>query len=215
MPNAETKTPLVPRRDVAKGKIFSPIRQDWFVEFPEELVRQQFVCTLVNEYGFSLDQMGEELETQHGREAVEAASLILLAEAWPALCAGRFGKVRESPAPPARGRARRRRGVGRQRSFPVEPESGCRRGRFHLFVANGGQVRWQRRIDVPPVVIRPALDGGLEQPIGDAFARAAELRDAAQQPGNMRNLAQLVGERRCERLFVQFHDRQYTTDDSC
>ena len=76
MTNAETKTALVLRRDPAKGKIWSYIRQDWFVEFPEELVRQQFVCTLVNDYGFSLDQMGEELEVQRGREAAEADIVI-------------------------------------------------------------------------------------------------------------------------------------------
>jgi hypothetical protein len=76
MPNAEPKTLLIPRRDPAKGKIFSHIRQDWFVEFPEELVRQQFVCTLVNDYGFSLEQMGEELEVQRGREAAEADIVI-------------------------------------------------------------------------------------------------------------------------------------------
>jgi len=36
-------------------------------EFPEELVRQQFVCALVNDYGFSLDQMDEESKVQRGR----------------------------------------------------------------------------------------------------------------------------------------------------
>src|SRR5438105_13711574 len=76
MPTAENKTPLALRRDAAKGKIFSHIRQDWFVEFPEELVRQQFVCTLVNDYGFSLDQMDEEIATQHGRGSVEADIVI-------------------------------------------------------------------------------------------------------------------------------------------
>ncbi|NOS69683.1 MAG: type I restriction enzyme HsdR N-terminal domain-containing protein [Verrucomicrobia bacterium] len=76
MPNAETKTLLALRRDAAKGKIFSHIRQDWFVKFPEELVRQRFVCTLVNDYGFSLDQMGEELKVQRGREAAEADIVI-------------------------------------------------------------------------------------------------------------------------------------------
>ena len=29
---------------------------------PEETVRQEFLCALVNEYGFDLDQMDEELE---------------------------------------------------------------------------------------------------------------------------------------------------------
>ncbi len=76
MPNVENKTLLSLRRDTAKGKIFSPIRQGWFIEFPEELVRQQFVCTLVNDYGFSIDQMGEELEVQRGREAAEADIVI-------------------------------------------------------------------------------------------------------------------------------------------
>jgi type I restriction enzyme M protein len=75
MPNTETKTTLTPRRD-GKGKIWSHIRQAWFVEFPEELVRQQFVCTLVNNYGFSLDQMDEELQVQRGRESAEADIVI-------------------------------------------------------------------------------------------------------------------------------------------
>jgi type I restriction enzyme M protein len=82
MPNtadtAVTGTPtaqLSVRRD-GKGKIFSHIRQAWFVEYPEEIVRQQYVCTLVNDYDFSLAQMDEERETQHGRGAVEADIVI-------------------------------------------------------------------------------------------------------------------------------------------
>lgn len=53
---------------------------------------------------------------------------------------------------------------------------------------------------------RAALNGDLEQPTGNAFARVTVLRDAAQLPGHVRNIAQLVGERRRERLLVQFHD---------
>ncbi|MGD0206733.1 MAG: N-6 DNA methylase [Verrucomicrobiota bacterium] len=75
MPNAETKNPLALRRD-GKGKIWSHIRQDWFVEYPEEVVRQQFVCKLVNDYGFSLEQMDEEIATEHGRGSVEADIVI-------------------------------------------------------------------------------------------------------------------------------------------
>ena len=51
----------------------------------------------------------------------------------------------------------------------------------------------------------PRSTGDLEQPLGNAFTRAAKLRDAAQQPGNVRNIAQLVGERRCGGLVFQFH----------
>lgn len=45
-----------------KGKIWSHIRKKWIVETPEETVRQEYLCILVNEYGFSLDQIDEELE---------------------------------------------------------------------------------------------------------------------------------------------------------
>lgn len=48
------------RRD--KGKIWSHIRKTWLVETPEETVRQEYLCVLVNEYGFNPDQMGEEVE---------------------------------------------------------------------------------------------------------------------------------------------------------
>jgi type I restriction enzyme M protein len=75
MPNTETKTPLAVRRD-GKGKIWSHIRQCWFVEFPEEVVRQQFVCCLVNDYGFDQAQMAEEISTQRGRQSAEADVVI-------------------------------------------------------------------------------------------------------------------------------------------
>ena len=44
------------------GKIFSHIRQKWLEETPEERVRQEYLLVLVNEYGFRLDQMAEEME---------------------------------------------------------------------------------------------------------------------------------------------------------
>ncbi len=43
------------------GKIFSHVRQKWLVETPEERVRQEHLCILVNEYGFCLDQIAEEI----------------------------------------------------------------------------------------------------------------------------------------------------------
>lgn len=45
-----------------KGKVWSHIRKMWLVKTPEEKVRQEYLCVLVNQYGFSLDQMDEELE---------------------------------------------------------------------------------------------------------------------------------------------------------
>jgi type I restriction enzyme M protein len=55
-----TPDQLIVRRD--KGKIWSHIRKKWIVETPEETVRQEYLCVLVNEYGFSPDQIDEELE---------------------------------------------------------------------------------------------------------------------------------------------------------
>lgn len=44
------------------GKIWSPIRQKWLVETPEERVRQEYLVHLVAEYGFRPDQIAEEEE---------------------------------------------------------------------------------------------------------------------------------------------------------
>lgn len=58
---------IVRREDV----IWSPLRQMWLVETPEEYVRQEFLCVLVNEYGFKLEQIAEELEVT-GRGSAKA-----------------------------------------------------------------------------------------------------------------------------------------------
>lgn len=47
--------------DEKKNKIYSPIKEQWFVKTPEEVVRQEYICRLVNHYGFSLDQMKQEV----------------------------------------------------------------------------------------------------------------------------------------------------------
>lgn len=60
---------IVIRRD--KGKIWSPVRQKWLHETPEEAVRQEFLCTLVTEYGYSLEQIAEEYELT-GRGSAQA-----------------------------------------------------------------------------------------------------------------------------------------------
>lgn len=53
---------LTVRRDEKKGKIWSHLRAKWLNETPEERVRQEYLPVLVNEYGFTLEQMGEEIE---------------------------------------------------------------------------------------------------------------------------------------------------------
>lgn len=50
------------KRDNKKGKIWSHVRSKWLIETPEETVRQEYLLVLVNEYGFTLDQIAEEQE---------------------------------------------------------------------------------------------------------------------------------------------------------
>ena len=55
-------TPLTLKRDEAKGTIWSHVRQKSLFETPEERVRQEHLCVLVNEFGYQPDQIGEELD---------------------------------------------------------------------------------------------------------------------------------------------------------
>ena len=47
--------------DTKTNKIYAPLKDQWFVKTPEEEVRQNYICRLVNHYGFSLDQMKQEV----------------------------------------------------------------------------------------------------------------------------------------------------------
>ena len=44
------------------NKIFAPLKNKELVLTPEERVRQEYICRLVNVYGFSLDQMDQEVQ---------------------------------------------------------------------------------------------------------------------------------------------------------
>ena len=43
------------------NQIRSPLNNKWLTYTPEEEIRQKFICVLVNEYGYSLNQMAQEL----------------------------------------------------------------------------------------------------------------------------------------------------------
>jgi type I restriction enzyme M protein len=45
---------------IKDNKIFCPVLNKWKIKTPEEEVRQNYVCHLVNHYGFELEQMDEE-----------------------------------------------------------------------------------------------------------------------------------------------------------
>lgn len=64
---------------IENGKIYSFLRDKMLVCTPEEKVRQEFVCTLVNDFGYSLNQMAEELmvnNSQRGQGKARADIVI-------------------------------------------------------------------------------------------------------------------------------------------
>ena len=65
------------KRDDAKGKIWSHIRSKWLVETPEETVRQVYLLILVNEYGFTLNQISEELDLTGRGSASARADFVI------------------------------------------------------------------------------------------------------------------------------------------
>jgi hypothetical protein len=75
-PDGIDRPALTVKLDLA-GRIFSFIRQKWLVETPEELVRQEYVVTLHNEYGFGVDQMDEELHVA-GRGSAKARADVVI-----------------------------------------------------------------------------------------------------------------------------------------
>lgn len=80
MAKKKTLPPEIPgylevRRE--KGKIWSHVRQRWLAETPEERVRQEYLCVLVNEYGFAIDQMDEEIAVVERGSSKARADLLV------------------------------------------------------------------------------------------------------------------------------------------
>ena len=50
---------------IENGRIYSHIRGKWLFHTPEEEVRQRFVCWLVNNCGYPLENMVEEYKNQY------------------------------------------------------------------------------------------------------------------------------------------------------
>lgn len=47
------------------GKIYCPLKKAWHVSTPEERVRQYYIAILANKYGYSLEQMEQELKVNN------------------------------------------------------------------------------------------------------------------------------------------------------
>lgn len=55
------------------NKIYSPIKDKMLVLKPEEEVRQKYICRLVNNYGFSIEQMDQEIQVNNSQRGQGAA----------------------------------------------------------------------------------------------------------------------------------------------
>jgi type I restriction enzyme M protein len=52
---------------IENGKIFAPLKEKWLLVKPEEEVRQKYIARLVNKYGFSIDQMAQEVQVSNSQ----------------------------------------------------------------------------------------------------------------------------------------------------
>jgi len=58
---------------VKGNKIFAPLKDKWLEVKPEEEVRQKYICRLVNDYGYDLRQMEQELQITNSQRGTGAA----------------------------------------------------------------------------------------------------------------------------------------------
>ena len=64
---------------IENNKIYAPLKGKWLIYKPEEEVRQKFICRLYDSYGYSLDQMAQEMQvtnSQRGNGAARADIVI-------------------------------------------------------------------------------------------------------------------------------------------
>jgi len=54
-------------------EILAPRKEKWLVNKPEEEVRQKYICRLVDHYGYSLDQMAQEMQVTNSQRGQGAA----------------------------------------------------------------------------------------------------------------------------------------------
>lgn len=59
------------------GKIWSLVRNIWLIKTPEESVRQKYLLRIVNQYGYELSQIGEEIEVTGGGAGKARADFVI------------------------------------------------------------------------------------------------------------------------------------------
>ena len=58
---------------IKDNKIFAPLKNKWLVNKPEEEVRQKYICRLIDSYGYSKDQMDQEIQVSNSQRGQGAA----------------------------------------------------------------------------------------------------------------------------------------------
>ncbi len=53
--------------EIKDGKIFAPLKDKWLVLKPEEEVRQKYIVRLVDKYGFTFEQMAQEVQVSNSQ----------------------------------------------------------------------------------------------------------------------------------------------------
>lgn len=54
-------------------EIYAPLKDKWLVNKPEEEVRQKYICRLIDSYGYSKDQMDQEIQVSNSQRGQGAA----------------------------------------------------------------------------------------------------------------------------------------------
>lgn len=58
---------------IKDNKIFAPLKGKWLVYKPEEEVRQKYICRLIDNYGYSVEQMDQEIQVSNSQRGQGAA----------------------------------------------------------------------------------------------------------------------------------------------
>jgi type I restriction enzyme M protein len=58
---------------IEKNKVFAPLKNKWLIRTPEETVRQNIIAKLVNEYGYELEQMEQEIKVTNSKRGTGGA----------------------------------------------------------------------------------------------------------------------------------------------
>ena len=76
--NGNKKQKIIYKPKYKNDKIYAPLVKKYLEAKPEEIVRQEFICKLINEYGYSLEQMAQEVKLTTSQRGTGRASADLV-----------------------------------------------------------------------------------------------------------------------------------------